>query len=95
MQTKQAVAPSETLSQFVWTLLIFGFFGAQAIVWLVALTLTANDNSHAIVAGYDENALKWDEQRAEQIASDILKWSASFRIDDREEFRRCDKSPFI
>jgi nitrogen fixation protein FixH len=88
MQSKQAIAPNETLSQFVWTLLILGFFGVQAIVWLVALTLTANDSSQVIVSGYDEKALKWDEQRSEQNASDALGWSASFRIEDREEFGR-------
>ncbi len=86
MQTKPATAPNEALSQFVWTLLILGFFGVQAIVWLVAITLTANDNSQAIVAGYDEKALKWDEQRAEQNTSDSLGWGARFRIDDGDEY---------
>lgn len=86
MQTKQANVANETLSQYVWASLIIGFFAVQAIVWMVAITLTANDNSQAIVAGYDEKALKWDEQRAEKSASDSLGWSAVFGIVDQEEY---------
>lgn len=86
MQAKQATTPNETLSQYVWTLLILGFFGVQAIVWLVALTLTANDRTQAIVAGYDEKGLKWDEQRAEQLASDTLGWTANIQIEDESVY---------
>ena len=62
----------EKTAQFLWTGFILMFFVIQAIVWIVAITLTANDKSHAVLPNYDERALKWNEEVALRAASEKL-----------------------
>lgn len=71
----------EQIAQFVWTGFIVGFFVIQAIIWTVAITITSNDLSHAVVAGYDEQALKWDDVKQDLIDSSALGWTAEIQID--------------
>ena len=77
----------EKSAQFLWTLFILGFFLIQAIIWSIAITWTLNDRSHAVVAGYDEKALLWDEQRAQQRASAKLGWRAGLHVDPVSDVR--------
>ena len=72
----------EKTAQFLWTGFILMFFVIQAIVWIVAITLTANDTSHAVVPNYDERALKWNEEVALRAASEKLGWQSQLSIDD-------------
>jgi len=72
----------EKTAQFLWTGFILMFFLIQAIVWIVAISLTANDKSHAVVPNYDERALNWNEEVALRAASKNLGWQSQLSIDD-------------
>ena len=77
----------EKTAQFVWTGFIVMFFVVQGIVWTIAITLTANDKSHAVVAGYDEKALRSDEEVALRAASKQLGWRTELLIDAAADVR--------
>ncbi|MBL8856277.1 MAG: FixH family protein [Planctomycetaceae bacterium] len=70
----------EALAQMLWTGGIIGFFAIQAIIWIVAITLTSNDPSHAVVADLDERVGSSDIRRAAREASDRLGWSTSVSV---------------
>jgi len=70
----------EALAQMIWTVGIVGFFGVQAIVWAVAITLTHNDPSHAVVADLDERVDSWERRRKAQSASQQLGWQAEISV---------------
>ena len=78
----------EKTAQFIWTGFILLFFLIQAIIWIVAITLTSHDPSHAVVAGYDEKALHWDQEKAMRNASQQLGWQASLQIDPTTDIAR-------
>ena len=82
------IEQKEKTAQFLWTGFILIFFVIQAIIWAVAITLTANDKSHAVVASYDERALNWDEEVAQRNASVQLGWQANLFIDSAADIRR-------
>lgn len=73
--------PQEKTAQLVWTAFILMFFVLQAILWTFAISMTAGDSSHAVVAGYDEQALRWDEVKKLQQSSDILGWHCILNVD--------------
>ena len=81
------IAQKEKTAQLIWTGFILMFFLIQAVLWLVAITVTANDKSHAIVAGYDEKALRWDEEQALRAASSRLGWKAELVVDPASDVR--------
>ena len=81
LSIQQSIQAREKNSQMVWTGLILMFFLIQAVIWTVAFCLTASDQSHSVVSGYDEKALKWDEEKALRIASEKLGWQAKLKID--------------
>ncbi|MBL8889490.1 MAG: FixH family protein [Planctomycetaceae bacterium] len=70
----------EALAQMLWTGGIIGFFAIQAVIWAVAITLTHNDPSHAVVAGLDERVGSSDERRAAREASQKLGWTTSIVV---------------
>ncbi len=74
-------AANEPLAFLSWGAFILFFFALQAVLWSVAITVTASDTSHAVVSGYDQEALRWDQTVAQQQASDALGWSAELKID--------------
>ena len=78
----------EKTAQFLWTGFIVLFFVIQAIIWTVAITLTASDKSHAVVSGYDQRALNWDEERALKNASEKLGWQANVFVDPAADIRK-------
>lgn len=96
MQTDQTSLTAEamsreTLSRYLWTAFIVGFFVIQAVIWTVAITVTTSDPSHAIVPGYDEKAVNWNEQLATLNASKALGWTASIEVDPVADIRgMCD-----
>ncbi len=70
----------EKTTQLIWTGFILSFFLIQAAIWTVAILITSRDSSHAVVAGYDEQALRWDDLQAQQRASDALGWISTLEI---------------
>jgi nitrogen fixation protein FixH len=103
MNDTHTLEHKEKTAQFIWTGFILVFFVIQAIIWTVAITLTARDQSHAVVAGYDEKALHWDDEKALRNASDQLGWQADLLVDTDGDIRhihtitlqleKADKSP--
>ncbi|MEL7498971.1 MAG: FixH family protein [Planctomycetota bacterium] len=87
MQETTTQQRQEKFAQLIWTGGILGFFMIQAIIWTVAITLTANDKSHAVVADYDSRALNWDEEIARRDASARLGWVAQIHIDSTGNLR--------
>lgn len=70
----------EMMAQLRWTAIILFFFLIQAVIWTVALTLTAGDKSHAIIEGYDQANASWAQQMEHQRASDRLGWQARVEV---------------
>lgn len=77
----------ELTAQLLWTAFVLLFFVVQGILWTVAISVTAGDSSHAVVAGYDEQALQWDEVKKLQQASDRLGWKAEIMVDATGDVR--------
>ena len=75
----------EKTAQLAWTGFILFFFLIQAIIWIIAISITANDSSHAVVSGYDQRALQWDQSRAVQLASEALGWEAQLLVDQTSD----------
>jgi nitrogen fixation protein FixH len=73
-------AQREAAARLLWTAGIIGFFVIQAILWTVAITLTFQDPSHAVVEGYDQRALNWDAWQNALRASEALGWSGKLEI---------------
>lgn len=71
----------EKAAQLLWTAFILSFFVIQAIIWTIAISITSSDTSHAVVAGYDEQALNWDEVKQQRLASVELGWQAEIQVD--------------
>ena len=77
----------ERTAQLMWTAFILMFFVIQAIIWTIAISITSRDESHAVVANYDEQALKWDEVKAMQRASYELGWQSQIAVDSNADIR--------
>lgn len=75
------LAQKEKTAQMAWTGFILFFFVIQAIIWTVAISITSRDTSHAVVAGYDQEAMKWDQIQAERRKSEALGWNAVLHVD--------------
>jgi nitrogen fixation protein FixH len=78
----------EQTARLLWTGFILMFFVIQAIVWIVALSLTAGDKSHAVLPDYDRRALNWNEERERRTNSVKLGWQARLLVDDAADIRR-------
>jgi nitrogen fixation protein FixH len=83
-----SIEQKEKTAQFLWTGFILMFFVLQAILWTVAITLTAGDKSQAIVANYDERALNWESEVAQRGASARLGWRANLLVDFAADIRK-------
>jgi len=81
------IQQKEKSAQLMWTGFILAFFLIQAIIWTVAISITSRDNSHAVVAGYDEQALRWDEQQELVRASQLLGWTSTIAIESSGDIR--------
>ncbi len=75
----------EKRAQLGWTAFILMFFLMQAIIWTFAISITSQDGSHAVVAGYDQQALHWDEVKKMRRESDELGWQTEFILDPSAE----------
>ncbi len=86
-QITESLQRRERTAQFMWTGFILVFFLVQAVLWAVAITFTANDPSHAVVSGYDEKALNWDQEKARLLKSEQLGWQSRLMIDSAADIR--------
>lgn len=75
-----ALTQREATARLLWTGGIIGFFLIQAILWAVAITLTSQDPSHAVLESYDQRALNWDSWQEAQRASRALGWSSRLEV---------------
>lgn len=75
-----AIETLERRARHRWVGFIAAFFVLQAMLWSFALHRVHSDPSHAVVEDYDQRALRWDEHRARQAASDALGWRAVVRL---------------
>lgn len=82
MVTTSTIAPQnpsleqrENLARFLWTGFIVMFFAIQAIIWTIALLLTSNDPSHAVVMGFDERAATSQSHAEQQHSNRKLGWT--------------------
>ena len=57
----------EKSARMVWTAFILTFFFIQACVWTFAITVTAGDNSHAVVAGYEQRGIQLGRSPSSKI----------------------------
>lgn len=64
----------ETSARLLWVGLVAGLLLAQIVMCAVAATLATGDPSSAVVPGYHDRALRWDETVATERASDALGW---------------------
>jgi nitrogen fixation protein FixH len=69
-----ANADRERGSLVRWATFITVLFVAQVGLWVAAVVIVSGDRSHAVVEGYDAQAMSWDEQRAQQRDSDATGW---------------------
>ncbi len=76
----ESLAQREATARLLWTGGIIGFFVIQAILWTVAITLTHQDPSHAVLEGYDQRALNWDAWQDTLRASTALGWRADLEV---------------
>jgi len=74
------IQQKEKLAQFLWTGGIIAFFSIQAVIWAIAITLTTNDKSHAVVADYEKSTLSWDQSQAILQRSQAMGWTAELAI---------------
>ncbi len=85
---EQVMENRENVARLLWTGFILLFFLIQAVIWTVALTLTANDKSHALVTGYDARGVDWEAQAAARDASRRLGWQAQWQVDSTGDIRQ-------
>ncbi len=78
----------EKTAQYLWTGFILLFFVIQAIIWAIAITYTANDKSHAVVAGYDEQQSNWNDQVAARADSAKTGWQFELNVDPAGDIRK-------
>jgi hypothetical protein len=75
--TADAVLHLERSTQRLWTAGIIGFFSLQALLWTVAIWLTARDPSFAVHPNYEARAEGWDAVVRTTRASELLGWKLS------------------
>jgi nitrogen fixation protein FixH len=80
MTTARSNAQNEDLARWIWTLVIVGFFALQAVLWFVAITLTARDPSFAVAPRYEQESESWDAIAARRQASQALGWTLEFEL---------------
>jgi nitrogen fixation protein FixH len=76
----QAIDENEAFHRFLWTSGIIGLFCVQGIIWIIAISMTSRDSSHAVLPDYERRSLSWDQHQQRIRASAALGWTceASF-----------------
>jgi nitrogen fixation protein FixH len=70
----ETIEQKEQLAQFLWTGFIILFFAIQALIWTVAILLTSNDASHAVVPGFDPRVQGRVSKSEQHAANRMLGW---------------------
>ena len=78
----------EATARLLWTGGIIAFFAIQAVLWIVAITLTSQDPSHVVFEGYDQRALNWDSWQQSMRASAALGWQPRIEVATRADHLR-------
>jgi nitrogen fixation protein FixH len=65
----------------LWIGMVVAFLTLQVLLGVASVVLATNDLSWSVVPEYHAGAMKWDEQRAIQRASDELGWKHEVTID--------------
>ena len=78
----------ERTALMAWTAFVLMFFLMQAVIWTVAISITVSDTSHAVVPNYDQQAMNWDDVKAEKARSAALGWSVQVGRDLPDEFNQ-------
>lgn len=80
-------ASQERRASLTWTGGIIVFFVIQAIIWAIALYITNNDPSHAILPRYDQRALAWDKEAAALAHSQSLGWQVQLDVAAQADYK--------
>ena len=57
-----------------WGTLVVGMLSLQVVLGVAAVFLATGDESVAVIPNYYDKALAWDQQMAQQQASESLGW---------------------
>ncbi len=80
-----SIQSRENVAQLKWVVFILMFFLIQAVIWTIAISITATDQSHAVVSGYDQKALNWDERKRVIQKSKALGWNVQVNVDSQTD----------
>jgi len=74
------IQQKEQLARFLWVSFILLFFAIQAIIWTIAILMTSNDPSHAVVRDFDTRSAL-PPSRAERTGFNrALGWATSLKV---------------
>jgi len=65
---------------WVWPGIIIGMLSVHTLGCLIVVFIATSDPSHAVVSDYHAKAVAWDEQQAQQRASDALGWTTRIEV---------------
>jgi len=65
---------------YKWPLIIIGLLVVHTAAMLTAVTIASSDRSFAVIPNYYQDAVKWDQTKAAQQASDKLNWKVEIII---------------
>lgn len=69
----------------VWPGLVVALLGGSVLTGVVTVTMATGDPSFAIEPDYYERALAWDEDVANQRASDALGWRTTLELAEADD----------
>ncbi len=72
--SRRTPVPGEAKARLIWCGLVVGLLTLQVAMGFAAVTLAGGDSSFAVVPGYHERALHWDEAQAAARRSAALGW---------------------
>lgn len=77
--SRRMPVPGEAKARLIWCGLVIGLLTLQVAMGFAAVTLAGGDASFAVVPGYHERALQWDETQAAARKSAALGWHDNIR----------------
>lgn len=74
------VQQQEQLARFLWTGFILMFFAVQAIIWTIAILMTSNDSSHAVVRDFEAKSALPPSRAERTDANRALGWKTTLKV---------------
>lgn len=74
------IQQKEQLARFLWTGFILMFFAVQAIIWTIAILMTSNDSSHAVVRDFEAKAALPPSRAERSDSNRAIGWTASLKV---------------